>query len=179
MASAPPRIRPAQAEDLPAINAIYNHEILHSTATWDTEPWSLERRQQWWAVHADPLQPVLVAELDGAVIGFAYLTRMSDKPGWRFTREDTIYLDPAVHGRGYGKLLLAELIAAARSLGVRLIVALITATNTPSIRLHRALGFERAGVLPAAGYKFGQWLDVEYYRLDLGEPTPAAPTWRT
>ncbi len=172
-------IRPAAAADLPAINAIYNREILHGTATWDTEPWPLERRQQWWAAHADPLQPVLVAELEGRVVGFAYLTRMSDKPGWRFTREDTIYLDPAVHGRGYGRLLLAALIETARALGVRLVVALITADNTASIRLHQSLGFERAGALPAAGYKFGRWLDVEYYRRDLGEPPAGTPTWAT
>jgi phosphinothricin acetyltransferase len=171
-------IRPATEADLPAINRIYNHEILHGDATWDTEPWSLERRVAWWRGHSDPLQPVLVAEVPPEVVGFAYLTLVSQKPGWRFTREDTIYLDPAARGRRIGHHLLAALLEEARRIGVRLVLASITCTNTTSIRLHESFGFERVGTLRNAGYKFGGWLDTCYYQLDLGEPEAAAPTWR-
>jgi L-amino acid N-acyltransferase YncA len=174
------RIRPAREADLPAINRIYNDEILHGTATWDTEPWSEARRLAWWQAHGDGLQPVLAAESpDGRLLGFAYLTFVSDKPGWRFTREDTIYLDPAARGLGLGRHLLAALLDEARRIGVRTVLASITATNTASIRLHERLGFERVGVLRSAGYKFGRWLDTCYYQLDLGEPPPGAPAWDT
>lgn len=172
------RIRPAREADLPAINRIYNGEILRGIATWDTEPWSEARRAAWWAAHADGLQPVLAAEsAAGELLGFAYLTFVSDKPGWRFTREDTIYLDPAARGLGLGRRLLAALLEEARRIGVRTVLASITSTNTPSIRLHERLGFERVGTLRNAGYKFGQWLDTCYYQLDLGEPPPGAPAW--
>jgi phosphinothricin acetyltransferase len=170
-------IRPAAEADLEAINRIYNHEILHGTATWDTELWSMERRRAWWASHSDPLQPVLVAETPDGVVGFAYLTLMSEKPGWRFTREDTIYLDPPARGRGIGRLLLGALLEEARRIGVRSVVASITSSNTASIRLHEAFGFTRVGTLRNAGYKFGAWLDTCYYQLDLGEPPPGAPAW--
>jgi len=170
-------IRPAAEADLETINRIYNHEILHGTATWDTELWSMERRRTWWAGHSDPLQPVLVAETGAGVIGFAYLTLVSQKPGWRFTREDTIYLDPAARGRGIGRLLLAALLEEARRIGVRTVVASITSTNTASIRLHEAFGFTCVGTLRNAGHKFGAWLDTCYYQLDLGEPPPGAPAW--
>lgn len=169
------RIRPATPADLPAINRIYNDEVLRGTATWDTEPWSEQRRLAWWEAHADPTQPVLVLARGETVLGFAYLTRMSDKPGWRFTREDTIYLDPAARRQGLGRLLLGELLRSARELGLRTIVASITSTNEPSIRLHTALGFTPVGTLRNAGYKFGRWLDTTYFQLDLGEPSGVPP----
>ncbi len=178
MDTAKVRIRPAREVDLPAINRIYNDEILHSTATWDTEPWSEARRRAWWAAHSDGLQPVLAAETDtGRFLGFACLTFVSDKPGWRFTREDTIYLDPAARGKGIGRQLLAALLDEARRLGVRTVLASITSTNTASIRLHEHLGFQRVGILRNAGYKFGRWLDTCYYQRDLGEPPPGTPAW--
>src|SRR5690606_34322301 len=130
---------------------IYNREIETGTATWDTEPWTIERRRQWWAEHSDPLQPILVAEVDGDVAGFAYLTLMSQKHGWRFTREDTIYIDEAHRGHGIGKALLAALLDTARQLGVRLVVASITSTNETSIRLHQQFGFTPMGTLHNAG----------------------------
>jgi phosphinothricin acetyltransferase len=173
----PVRIRPACEADLEAINRIYNDEILHGTATWDCEPWPMEKRRAWWEAHRDPLQPVLVAEAAGRVLGFAYLTRMSDKAGWRFTREDTIYLDPTARGRGIGRILLGALLDDARRLGIRVVFASITSTNEASIRLHTSFGFQCVGVLRNVGYKFGRWLDTAHYQLDLGEPHPGAPTW--
>ncbi len=168
-AATPTTIRPAVAADLDAILRIYNDAILTTTATWDEAPWTMQQRRAWFATHG-PSQPVLVAEVQGAVAGFAYLTRMSEKSGWRFTREDTIYLDPPFHGRGIGRLLLGALLDEARTLGLRLIVASITAENAASLALHRALGFETMGTLHNAGFKFGRWLDTTYLQLDLGPP---------
>jgi phosphinothricin acetyltransferase len=169
-------IRAAVEADLEAINRIHNPEIERGIATWDYLPWTIEQRREWFRGH-DALNPVLVAELDGDIIGFAYVTLMSQKVGWRFTREDTIYIDPRFHGQGVGDRLLAALLAELRRLGVRLVVASITSSNTASIRLHEKHGFRAIGEFPNAGYKFGEWLTTTYMQLDLGEPPAGAPTW--
>jgi phosphinothricin acetyltransferase len=157
-------IRAAHRDDLPAIHAIYNEAIETTTATWDEAPWPWEQRLAWWAGH-DALTPVLVAEHGGAVVGFAYLTFMSAKSGWRFTREDTIYLHREYRGRGVGRVLLGALIDAARAIGVHLLVASITSDNEASIVLHRRLGFEVVGELREAGWKFGQRHTTTYMQL--------------
>jgi L-amino acid N-acyltransferase YncA len=169
-------IRTATAADLEAINAIHNPEILHGTATWDLDPWTLEERHAWFEEH-DELTPILVAEHASEVAGFAYVTFVSLKQGWRFTREDTIYIADRYRGRGVGDALLAALLERLRQLGVRLVIASITSTNEPSIRLHRKHGFEVMGEMKNAGYKFGQWHSTTYMQRDLGEPPADARTW--
>ena len=164
------KIRRANEGDLAAIQRIYNDEILTGTATWDEAPWTVERRREWLAGH-DDLTPILVAEAaNGDVAGFAYLSRMSDKSGWRFTREDTIYLAPAYRGMGVGQVLLQALLDEARGIGLRLIAASITSENAASVALHRRCGFELVGTLRHAGFKFGRWLDTTYMQADLGDP---------
>src|SRR5512139_3447524 len=111
-------IRPAADADLEAINRIHNPEIEHGTATWDLEPWTMEQRREWFGEHG-PLTPVLVAEYEGEVVGFAYVTLVSTKKGWRFTREDTIYIEQRFRGRGVGDRLLGALLEVLRGLGVR------------------------------------------------------------
>lgn len=167
----PYRIRPARPADLPAIDAIYDAEILTGVATWDLEPWGPERRRRWFEEHAaDPTQPVLVAECEGEVAGFAALSRVSEKGGWRFTREDTVYVRPERQRMGIGRALLGELIGAARRLPIRLIIASIESTNTRSLALHRSFGFETIGEYRNAGFKFGEWRSATYLALDLGDP---------
>lgn len=153
-------IRNAVERDLDAINAIYNEEIVTGTATLDEDPWTLEKRQTWFAELRDGGMPVLVAEIAGEVGGFAYLTSYRPKSGYRHTREDTIYLAKRVRGKGLGTPLLAGLVQRAQTSGVHLLVAVITADNEVSINLHRKLGFEHAGLKREAGYKFGRWHDV-------------------
>ncbi len=162
-------IRPATIDDLGEILRIYNDAIRDTTATWDEAPWTAERRREWWDhEHAnDPTAPVLVAEVDDAFAGFAYLSPMSNKSGWRFSREDTIYIDPPYHGSGLGKVLLSALLDLAKERGVRLVVASITADNAASIALHQRLGFELMGTMRNAGYKFDRWLDTTYWQTDL------------
>jgi len=169
-------IRPATEADLPAINAIYNHEIEHGVATWDTAPWTLAARQDWFAGH-DALTPIIVAEHAGRVAGFAYATLMSKKHGWRFTREDTIYVAPEFHGQRVGERLLGALLECLRDLGVRLVVASITSSNTASLNLHRKFGFEVMGEMRNAGFKLGEWRNTTYMQVDLGEPPADRPTW--
>lgn len=159
-------IRAAERRDLEAINRIYNHDILHGTATWDEEPWPIERREAWFGEH-DATTPVLVAEMDDMVAGFAYLSLYRPKTGYRFTREDTIYLDEVYRGLGIGNALLGALLERAAALDLRCIVAVITKDNTASVALHRRYGFEDAGTVRQVGYKFGRWLDSVTMQLLL------------
>jgi phosphinothricin acetyltransferase len=169
-------IRPAAEADLEAINRIYNAEIETGTATWDVAPWTIDQRRVWFAGH-DALNPVLVAEAGGELVGFAYVTLMSQKHGWRFTREDTIYVDERFRGRRIGDRLLRALLETLRALGVRPVVASITSSNEASLRLHARHGFVPVGEMRNAGHKFGEWLSTTYLQLDLGEPLPHRRTW--
>lgn len=162
------RIRPACEDDLPAILRIYNEEILHGTATWDEEPWTLEQRQAWFAEHApDETTPVLVAEVAGEVAGFAYLSWYRPKSGYRFTREDTVYVDRSFQGRGVGKALLGRLLEEARRLKLHAIIGVITSENEASIELHRQFGFQAVGTRREVGFKFDRWLDAVEMELVL------------
>jgi phosphinothricin acetyltransferase len=165
-------VRRATDADLEHIQRIYNDAILTTTATWDEQPWEWERRLAWWEEHNNPLEPILVAQVDGAVVGFAYLTRYSAKSGWRFTRENTIYIDAGWRGRGIGRVLLSGLIDEARRIGVHLVVASITTENEVSIGLHASLGFEVVGTFREAGYKFGRRLDTCFMQLVLQDVRP-------
>ena len=149
--------------------SLLNSSVRTGTASFDEVEWSYERRLAWFEAHQHDCQPVLVAEdtASGEVIGFTSLTLVSDKTGYRFTRENTVIITPAYHRRGIGRALLGALIDEARDLGLRLIVALITHTNQGSIELHRALGYRYMGTLENAGYKFGQWHSTVYMQLDL------------
>ena len=167
-APSPVTIRPATEADLPAINAIYNREIIEGVATWDTEPWSAEQRLDWWREHTRPGAVVLVADLpDVPAAGFAELSFYRARLGYRFTREDTVYVRPEHHRAGIGRALLAALLDEARALDVHLVVARIEATNEASIALHAALGFEVAGHERESGYKFGEWRSLVQMEIVL------------
>jgi phosphinothricin acetyltransferase len=161
-------IRPAQASDLPEILAIYNHAVLHTTATYDYEPRTLEHRTAWFEDHVQQNYPVFVATDDaGRVLGWSSLSRYHDRPGFRFTAENSIYVAAEHRGRGIGKALLAPLVDAARKRGLHAIIAAIDAENQVSLQLHAAFGFEKVGHFNEVGFKFGRWLDVVYMELRL------------
>jgi L-amino acid N-acyltransferase len=159
-------------EHLEAIRGIYNHEILHTTALYEYEPRSVETMVSWWAVkHAAGL-PVLGIELDpGVLAGFASWGPFRPFPAYLHTVEHSVYVDARFRGRGVGRALVAALIDEARRRDLHAMVGVIDATNAASIALHRRLGFTHGGTLREVGFKFGRWLDVEFWQLLLATPS--------
>lgn len=160
-------IRDAAAADLPAMLAIYNHAVVHSTASYDYQPRSLERQQAWFASKHDGGYPVLVAERAGEVAGFASYGPFRAWDGYRFTVEHSVYVSERHRRQGIASALLQVLVQRARAQGFHLMVGAIDADNAGSIELHRRLGFVEAGVLREAGYKFERWLDLAFMTLKL------------
>ncbi len=152
-------IRPADAADLPAIAEIYNDAVLHSTATFDVEPWTEDEQGRWLQQHGHPYA-VLVADQKGEVMGWASLGPYRSKAAYRFTAEDSVYVRSDVQGGGIGALLLARLLEVAAGNGFHAVIARIVEGNPTSERLHRRLGFRRVGVEREVGRKFELWLDV-------------------
>jgi L-amino acid N-acyltransferase YncA len=159
-------IRPAVTADLAAINEIYNHYVGSSTATYQTRPMSLQERAAWFARH-DGLQPVLVAERNGTIVGWASLGEFHKREAYRNTVESSVYVRHDQRRLGIGKALLADLIHQARIIGHHTIVALIDSEQSASVVLHEHAGFARVGRLHQVGYKFGRWLDVIYMQMML------------
>ncbi|MFO1075102.1 MAG: N-acetyltransferase family protein [Geminicoccaceae bacterium] len=154
-------VRPAGPADLEALKAIYEPEVLHGTATFELDPPDqAELGRRLAKVQAAGL-PWLVAELDGRVQGFAYAGPYRERPAYRFTVEDSIYLAPGLRGRGVGRHLLEAVLELSRAAGMRQMVAVIgDSANLASVGLHRACGFAHVGTLVDVGYKNGQWLDT-------------------
>ena len=152
-------IRPAEAADLPAIADIHNDAVLNSTATFDVEPWTPDRRDLWFREHSHPYAVLVAARADD-VLGWAALSPFQRKPAYRFTAETSLYVRPGMQRRGVGALLLARLLEVATINGFHSVIARITAGNPASKRLHERLGFRRVGVEREVGYKFDRWLDV-------------------
>ena len=161
------RIRLARAGDLATINDIYNHFVRASTCTYQEDPEPLESRQSWFAAHG-PVHPVTVAEINGAVVGWGSLSPYHERSAYRFTVENSVYVDPAFHRQGIGSIILRDLISRARIIGHRSIIAGIDADQAASVALHARHGFQVVGRFPAVGYKFDRWLDVVYMQLLLG-----------
>ncbi len=158
-----PHIRPATVADLPGILEIYNDAVLHTTATYDYEPRTLEQRAAWFEERTREGYPVFVAVDDaGRVVGWSALNPYHARIGYRFTAENSVYVAADMRGKGIGKLLLPPLIAGAQAKGLHAIIAAIDAENAASIRLHAAFGFEKVGHFKQTGFKFNRWLDVVY-----------------
>ncbi|MDA8274354.1 MAG: GNAT family N-acetyltransferase [Actinomycetota bacterium] len=153
-------LRLATAADAEAIRAIYNVEVVGSTATFDLVPRSLEEQEEWIANH-DGVHPAVVAVTGaGVVAGFGSLSPYRHRPAYATTVEDSVYVDRAHRGEGAGRTILEELVRLATSHGFHTMVARVAGDNEASIGLHRACGFEPAGVEREIGRKFGHWLDV-------------------
>ncbi|MBI1885819.1 MAG: N-acetyltransferase [Chloroflexi bacterium] len=161
-------VRRAEPPDLPAITDIYNHAVLTSTATFDTEPRSLEQQRRWLDEHGEPYA-VLVAVLDGEVVGWASLSPWRAKPAYRYTAEDSLYIHREHQGKAIGVILLSELLNVAEASGFHTVIAGIVPENEPSLRLHRRLGFREVGHEREVGYKFDRWLDVVLMQKLLGD----------
>ncbi len=172
----PPVIREAGEDDLPAIQAIYAHHVLHGLGSFEEVPPDLaEMRRRWSALRACGY-PYLVASLRDAVVGYAYVGPYRPRPAYRYCIESSVYVAPDQARRGIGRALLGALIERATAAGYRRMVAVIgDSTNHASIRLHKALGFEEAGLLPSVGFKFGRWVDSVTLQRPLGEGDRTLP----
>jgi phosphinothricin acetyltransferase len=153
------RIRRAKLADLAAITDIYNEAILTTTATFDTEPKNMTEQTQWFHAH-DDRHPILVAEVDGKVVGWASLTRWSDRCAYSDTAETSFYVHSAHRGRGIGRKLKDAIIAEARSLRYHTLIARVAEESHASIHLNKSAGFFHVGTLKQVGRKFGKLLDV-------------------
>lgn len=162
-----PSIRVATLEDLPAIDAIYNHYVAAATCTWQYEPSPPAERRAWFDAHGDQHPITVAVDEGGRVVGFGSLSVYNKREGYRFTVENTVYVHPGQHRRGIGRALLADLVARARALGYHSIVASVSADQEASIGLHAAAGFVEVGRMRELGVKFGKWLDCVYMQKVL------------
>jgi L-amino acid N-acyltransferase len=152
-------IRPAALADAPAIAEIYNEAILTTTATFDTETKSVEDRIQWLATH-DERHPVLVAEVQGHVIGYASLSRWSERRAYDDTAETSFYVKSEFRGQGVGRRLKEAILAEARRLKFHSVIARVAQGSEESLHLNLSMGFVLVGTLKEVGLKFGKRLDV-------------------
>jgi L-amino acid N-acyltransferase YncA len=168
-------VRPSTEEDVPAMLAIYTHHIQHGLGAFDPEP-----------VHPDDIKrrrknmlkrrlPHLAAERDGRVVGYAYAVPFRKRPAYRYAVKHSIYVHPEHQHAGIGRRLLPALIEACAAAGFRQMIAYIDAGNAPSLSLHEAFGFSRAGVLAGVGFKFGRWSDSVLMQRALGPGSTAPP----
>ncbi len=152
-------IKPATSEHIHRITEIYNEAIQNTTATFDTEIKTEENRLQWLKDH-DEQHPVIVAEINNEIIGFASLTRWSDRTAYDGTAEVSVYIDHNHRGKGVGKRMLEVITLEGEKAGLHNLISRITEGNLSSIHIHEQLGFEHIGVMREAGRKFGKYLDV-------------------
>ena len=152
-------IRQATLEDLGTITEIYNEAILKTVATFDTEPKTLEEQRSWFSEHV-PKYPILVAEPDGLVVGWASLSRWSDRCAYSETVEISLYIKEEHRGKGIGKQLLKAIIREGQKVGFHTVIARIVEGNEASIHLFESVGFEHIGIMKEVGRKFGKLLDV-------------------
>lgn len=165
-------IRDATEADVEGITAIYDDAVRTTTAIWNETLVDVADRLRWYAARRAAGFPVLVAvEETGRVAGYATYGDWRAFDGYRHTVEHSVYVARAARGRGVGEALMRELIERARGAGKHVMVAGIEAGNAVSIRLHEKLGFERVGLLPEVGCKFGRWLDLAFLQLRLDDRT--------
>jgi L-amino acid N-acyltransferase YncA len=160
-------IRTAEAEDVPAIVAIYAPYVLSSAATFELEPPDAAEMERRMNSVLEGGLPYLVAEVGGVVAGYAYASSFRPRAGYRFTVEDSVYLRADYAGKGIGRQLLGALIERCKAAGCRQMVAVIGGENPASVVMHRTLGFAHVGVLREVGFKFGEWQDVTLMQLGL------------
>ena len=160
-------IRNARKEDAGVIARIYNPFILESVVTFEelavTEGEIARRMNEITSAG----YPYLVAETQNEVAGYAYASQWRSRSAYRYTAESTVYLDPIYAGKGIGNALYKDLIERLQTMGIHVVMGVITLPNPPSIALHEKLGFKKTAHFVEVGYKFGRWLDVGYWQLNL------------
>jgi phosphinothricin acetyltransferase len=167
-------IRPATQDDLVEILRIYNYAVEHTTAVFEYRLHTIEMRREWFRAKQAASLPVLVADEAGAVRGFATYGPFRAWPAYKYSVENSVYVDPAVHRRGIGSSLVGAVLDEARARGLHVVMAGITSDNGVSLRLHERLGFKEVAHIPEVGFKFGRWLDLKL--LQIVFDTPLTPT---
>ena len=151
--------RRAELKDLETITEIYNKAILTTVATFDTEPKTMGEQKVWFEDH-DDRYPIFVAELDGAVAGWASLSKWSDRCAYADTAEISLYVKEDFHGKGVGKKLLEAIMEEGQRVGLHSVISRIAEGNEVSVHLHESVGFRHIGIMKEVGRKFGRLLDV-------------------
>jgi L-amino acid N-acyltransferase YncA len=157
-------IRQALIRDLRAITDIYNEAILKTVATFDTEPKGAAEQERWFSEHG-PGNPIIVAELEGRVIGWASLSKWSDRCAYARTAEVSLYVLESHQGKGIGRRLLEKILQKGHDAGLHTVIARIAEGNAVSIHLHESFGFRHVGIMKEVGEKFGRLLDVYLMQL--------------
>ena len=170
-------IRPATAADLDAITDIYADAVRSGTASYELEPPTRAEMVARFEALAAGGFPYLAATNGGRVVGYAYAGPFRPRPAYRFVVEDSVYVAPDAKGRGIGRLLLERLVAEARRLGFRQMIAVIGDGHpgSASVKLHERLGFRHSGRLEGSGYKHGRWLDTTFMQLAMNGGAGTAP----
>ncbi|WP_092002131.1 GNAT family N-acetyltransferase [Paraburkholderia lycopersici] len=168
-------VRDATADDFPAIAAIYAHHVLHGAASFEETPPSLDELLHRHRAVREHGLPWLVAEIDGRVAGYCYATPYRPRPAYRYTIEDSIYVDEAFRGRGLGHTLLAALIGRCEAGPWRQMIAVVADPRGGSLKLHERLGFELTGTLRGVGFKHGEWRDTALMQRTLGPGADTPP----
>ena len=169
-------IRPSRDDDIAAITGIYAHHVLHGVASFEEVPPAVEEMARRRGELVGRGFPYFVAERGGKVVGYCYSGPYRARVGYRFSVEDSIYIDANEVGRGIGRALLAEIIERSAELGYRQMIAVIGGAETlPSINLHKALGFTSIGTFTGIGFKFGRWVDSVYMQRALGPGNTTLP----
>jgi L-amino acid N-acyltransferase YncA len=163
-----PTLRPAEIQDIPEITEIYNEAVRNTVATFDTEPRTLEDRKNWFLAH-DGKHPILVAEMEGNVVGWAALSKWSDRAAYDGAAELSVYIAPDFRNKRIGRALMQAVIETGRKVGLHTIVSRIAGGNEVSVYMHESMGFEKIGVMKEVGHKFGRWIDVHLYQFMYGE----------
>jgi len=176
MRTAAIRIRPATEGDCAQVAQLYAVYVRESVCTFELEPPTGENwRNKLLGLDQLGL-PFLVAVEGEELLGYAYLTPWRERPGYRFTVEDSVYVDSRLHGQGLGRRLMAELLVGARAWGARQVVAVVADSGEPaSLHLHRSLGFREVGRLERVGFKLGRWVDTRLLQLSLEQEDSPSP----
>jgi len=159
-------IRLANLDDVDPITEIFNEAILNTTASFYTEPRTSEQQLQWFYSH-DDRHPILVAEINGVVVGWAGLSAWSDRPAYNDTAETSFYVKSEHQGQGIGRALKQAIIEQARQLAFHTLIAGVAEESLESFHLNTSFGFQQVGTLRQVGRKFGKLLDVHIFQLIL------------
>lgn len=169
-------VRAATIADAHAISVIYAEHVRTGTASFDTVPPTVNHTEDKIAAVLDAGLPFLLAELDGALVGYAYITRFRARPAYNFTCENSIYVRANLVGLGIGARLMADLMVQAEACGFRQMIAVIGGGEPASVALHTKMGFTPIGQMRSVGRKFGRWLDSVLMQAELGEGDRVAPS---